>query len=99
MDEELAKLLERKEKADKLPEKQLEKWKPEYEKLVKRIIELEKKQLASFTPKKANELMDYMTQLCKIDRVYNEKRSITELEMEIRKYVEIWKEIIEKSKG
>ena len=35
MDEELAKLLERKEKADKLPEKQLEKWKPEYEKLVK----------------------------------------------------------------
>ena len=101
MDEELAKLLERKEKADKLPEKQLEKWKPEYEKLVKRIIELEKKQLASFTPKKANELMDYMTQygpgnlsrkqieflnenpeldqkygmqLCKIDRVYNEKK-------------------------
>ena len=62
MDEELAKLLERKEKADKLPEKQLEKWKPEYEKLVKRIIELEKKQLASFTPKKANELMDYMAQ-------------------------------------
>ena len=36
MDEELAKLLERKEKADKLPEKQLEKWKPEYEKLVKK---------------------------------------------------------------
>ena len=122
MDEELAKLLERKEKADKLPEKQLEKWKPEYEKLVKRIIE----QLASFTPKKANELMDYMAQygpgnlsrkqieflnenpeldqkygmqLCEIDRVYNEKRSITELEMEIKKYVEIWKEIIEKSKG
>jgi hypothetical protein len=126
MDEELAKLLERKEKADKLPEKQLKKWKTEYEELVKKIIELEKKQLASFTPKKANELMDYMTQygpgnltrkqieflnenpeldqkygmqLCKIDRVYNEKRSITELEMEIRKYVEIWKEIIEKSKG
>ena len=94
--------------------------------MLKKIIELEKKQLASFTPKKANELMDYMTQygpgnltrkqieflnenpeldqkygmqLCKIDRVYNEKRSITELEMEIRKYVEIWKEIIEKSKG
>ncbi len=126
MDEELAKLLKRKEKADKLPEKQLKKWKTEYEELVKKIIELEKKQLASFTPKKANELMDYMTQygpgnltrkqieflnenpeldqkygmqLCKIDRVYNEKRSITELEMEIRKYVEIWKEIIEKSKG
>ena len=126
MDEELAKLLKQKEKADKLPEKQLKKWKTEYEKLVKKIIELEKKQLASFTPKKANELMDYMTQygpgnltrkqieflnenpeldqkygmqLCKIDRVYNEKRSITELEMEIRKYVEIWKEIIEKSKG
>ena len=118
--------MERKEKADKLPEKQLEKWKPEHEKLVKRIIELEKKQLASFTPKKANELMDYMAQygpgnlsrkqieflnenpeldqkygmqLCEIDRVYNEKRSITELEMEIKKYVEIWKEIIEKSKG
>ena len=126
MDEELAKLLKQKEKADKLPEKQLKKWKTEYEELVKKIIELEKKQLASFTPKKANELMDYMTQygpgnltrkqieflnvnpeldqkygmqLCKIDRVYNEKRSITELEMEIRKYVEIWKEIIEKSKG
>ena len=126
MDEELAKLLKRKEKADKLPEKQLKKWKTEYEELVKKIIELEKKQLASFTPKKANELMDYMTQygpgnltrkqieflnenpeldqkygmqLCKIDRVYNEKRSITELEMEIKKYVEIWKEIIEKSKG
>lgn len=126
MDEELAKILKRKEKADKLPEKQLKKWKTEYEELVKKIIELEKKQLASFTPKKANELMDYMTQygpgnltrkqieflnenpeldqkygmqLCKIDRVYNEKRSITELEMEIRKYVEIWKEIIEKSKG
>lgn len=126
MDEELAKLLKRKEKADQLPEKQLKKWKTEYEELVKKIIELEKKQLASFTPKKANELMDYMTQygpgnltrkqieflnenpeldqkygmqLCKIDRVYNEKRSITELEMEIRKYVEIWKEIIEKSKG
>lgn len=126
MDEELAKLLKQKEKADKLPEKQLKKWKTEYEELVKKIIELEKKQLASFTPKKANELMDYMTQygpgnltrkqieflnenpeldqkygmqLCKIDRVYNEKRSITELEMEIRKYDEIWKEIIEKSKG
>ena len=126
MDEELAKLLKRKEKADKLPEKQLKKWKTEYEELVKKIIELEKKQLASFTPKKANELMDYMTQygpgnltrkqieflnenpeldqkygmqLCEIDRVYNEKRSITELEMEIKKYVEIWKEIIEKSKG
>ena len=126
MDEELAKLLKQKEKADKLPEKQLKKWKTEYEELVKKIIELEKKQLASFTPKKANELMDYMTQygpgnltrkqieflnenpeldqkygmqLCKIDRVYNEKRSITELEMEIKKYVEIWKEIIEKSKG
>ena len=126
MDEELAKLLKQKEKADKLPEKQFKKWKTEYEELVKKIIELEKKQLASFTPKKANELMDYMTQygpgnltrkqieflnenpeldqkygmqLCKIDRVYNEKRSITELEMEIRKYVEIWKEIIEKSKG
>ena len=126
MDEELAKLLKQKEKAYKLPEKQLKKWKTEYEELVKKIIELEKKQLASFTPKKANELMDYMTQygpgnltrkqieflnenpeldqkygmqLCKIDRVYNEKRSITELEMEIRKYVEIWKEIIEKSKG
>ena len=126
MNEELAKLLKQKEKADKLPEKQLKKWKTEYEELVKKIIELEKKQLASFTPKKANELMDYMTQygpgnltrkqieflnenpeldqkygmqLCKIDRVYNEKRSITELEMEIRKYVEIWKEIIEKSKG
>ena len=126
MDEELAKLLKQKEKADKLPEKQLKKWKTEYEELVKKIIELEKKQLASFTPKKANELMDYMTQygpgnltrkqieflnenpeldqkygmqLCKIDRVYNEKRSITELEMEIRKYVEIWQEIIEKSKG
>ena len=126
MDEELAKLLKQKEKADKLPEKQLKKWKTEYEELVKKIIELEKKQLASFTPKKANELMDYMTQygpgnltrkqiefldenpeldqqygmqLCKIDRVYKEKRSITELEMEIRKYVEIWKEIIEKSKG
>ena len=126
MDEELAKLLKQKEKADKSPEKQLKKWKTEYEELVKKIIELEKKQLASFTPKKANELMDYMTQygpgnltrkqieflnenpeldqkygmqLCKIDRVYNEKRSITELEMEIRKYVEIWKEIIEKSKG
>ena len=126
MDEELAKLLKQKEKADKLPEKQLKKWKTEYEELVKKIIELEKEQLASFTPKKADELMDYMTQygpgnltrkqieflnenpeldqkygmqLCKIDRVYNEKRSITELEMEIRKYVEIWKEIIEKSKG
>ena len=126
MDEELAKLLKQKEKADKLPEKQLKKWKTEYEELVKKIIELEKKQLASFTPKKANELMDYMTQygpgnltrkqieflneipeldqkygmqLCEIDRVYNEKRSITELEMEIKKYVEIWKEIIEKSKG
>ena len=42
MDEELAKLLERKEKADKLPEKQLEKWKPEYEKLVTEIDTYEK---------------------------------------------------------
>lgn len=126
MDEELMKLLARKEKADKLPESQLEKWKPEYEKLVKKIIELEKKTLAPFIPKKANELIDYMTlfgpgglsrqeieflnanpelderyfnQLMEIERVYNEKQSITELEMEIKKYVEIWKEIIEKAKG
>ena len=126
MDEELMKLLARKEKADKLPESQLEKWKPEYEKLVKKIIELEKKTLAPFIPKKANELIDYMTlfgpgglsrqeieflnanpelderyvkQLMEIERVYNEKQSITELEVEIKKYVEIWKEIIEKAKG
>lgn len=126
MDEELMKLLKRKEKADKLPESQLEKWKPEYEKLVKRIIELEKKTLAPFVPKKANELIDYLAlfgpenlsrqeieflnknpeldekygmQLYVIERVYNEKQSITELEMEIKKYVEIWKEIIEKAKG
>lgn len=126
MDEELMKLLKRKEKADKLPESQLEKWKLEYEKLVKRIIELEKKTLAPFVPKKANELIDYLAlfgpgnlsrqeieflnknpeldekygmQLYVIERVYNEKQSITELEMEIKKYVEIWKEIIEKAKG
>ena len=41
----------------------------------------------------------YVNQLCKIDQVYNEKKSITELEMEIKKYVEIWKEIVEKAKG
>lgn len=41
----------------------------------------------------------YGMQLYEIERVYNEKRSITELEKEVRKYVEIWKEIIEKSKG
>lgn len=126
MDEELMKLLKQKEKADKLPESQLEKWKTEYNKLTKKIIELEKKTLAPFIPKKANELIDYMTafgpgsltrqqieflnnnpelderyvnQLCKIDQVYNEKKSITELEMEIKKYVEIWKEIVEKAKG
>lgn len=126
MDEELMKLLKQKEKADKLPESQLEKWKTEYNKLTKKIIELEKKTLAPFIPQKANELIDYMTafgpgsltrqqieflnnnpelderyvnQLCKIDQVYNEKKSITELEMEIKKYVEIWKEIVEKAKG
>lgn len=126
MDEELMKLLKQKEKADKLPESQLEKWKTEYNKLTKKIIELEKKTLAPFIPKKANELIDYMmafgpgsltrqqieflnnnpelderyvNQLCKIDQVYNEKKSITELEMEIKKYVEIWKEIVEKAKG
>lgn len=126
MDEELIKLLARKEKADKLSESQLEKWKPEYEKLIKKIIELEKKTLAPFIPKKANELLDYLElfgpgnlsreeieflnknpeldekygmQLMKIEKVYNEKQSITELEMEIKKYVEIWKEIVEKAKG
>ena len=41
----------------------------------------------------------YGMQLFEIERVYNEKRSITELEKEVRKYVEIWKEIIEKSRG
>lgn len=41
----------------------------------------------------------YGMQLFEIERVFNEKRSITELEKEIRKYVEIWKEIMEKSKG
>jgi len=41
----------------------------------------------------------YGMQLFEIERVYNEKRSITELEKEVKKYVEIWKEIIEKSKG
>jgi len=118
--------LKRKEKAEKLPETQFKRWKPQYEKIVNKIIELEKKTLAPFIPKKANELMEYMTlfgpgnleqheieylnmnaeldrkygmQLCEIERVYNEKRSITELEKEINKYVEIWKEIIEKAKG
>jgi len=118
--------LKRKEKAEQLPEAQLKRWKPQYEKIVNRIIELEKKTLAPFIPKKANELIEYMTlfgpgnleqheieylninpeldkkygmQLCEIERVYNEKRSITELEKEINKYVEIWKEIIEKAKG
>jgi len=41
----------------------------------------------------------YGMQLFEIERVFNEKRSITELEKEVKKYVEIWKEIIEKSKG
>lgn len=118
--------MKRKEKAEQLPEAQLKRWKPQYEKIVNRIIELEKKTLAPFILKKANELIEYMTlfgpgnleqheieylnmnpeldkrygmQLCEIERVYNEKRSITELEKEINKYVEIWKEIIEKAKG
>jgi len=41
----------------------------------------------------------YGMQLLEIEKVYNEKKSITELEKAINIYVEIWKEIIEKAKG
>jgi len=41
----------------------------------------------------------YGEQLLQIEKIYNQKKSITELEVAIKKYIEIWKEIIEKAKG
>lgn len=124
--EELLKLLKQKQKAETLPKSQFDMWKSKYNKIVDRIIELEKQLKIPYDEKKEDELIEYMTlfapgnlerneieylnmnpeldkrygmQLYEIERVYNEKKSITELEKEINKYVEIWKEIIEKAKG
>lgn len=118
--------MKRKEKAESLPKAQLEVWKDKYNKIIKRIIELEKQFKIPFDEKKADELIEYLVlhgpgylerneieylkanpemdqkygmQLLKIDEVFNKKQSITEFETEINKYVEIWKEIIEKAKG
>ena len=118
--------MKQKEKAESLPEIQFNMWKSKYEKIIDRIIELEKKLQIPFDDNKANELIEYMVlcgpgymdrkeieflnqnqeidnrygmQLLEIDRIYNEKKSITELEKAINKYVEIRKEIKEKAKG
>jgi len=59
---------------------------------------LEKKeiQLLNCNPELDNK---YGEQLLQIEKIYNQKKSITELEVAIKKYIEIWKEIIEKAKG
>lgn len=126
MEDELLKLLKRKRKAESLPKEEFKRWKPKYDEIINRIIELEKNLNIPFDDKKANELIDYMSlfgpgglerheieflnnnreldtrygmKLLEIDRIYNERKSITELEKAINEYVEIWKEIIEKAKG
>ncbi len=118
--------MKQKQKAETLPEAQFERWKPEYNKIVDKIIKIEKELKIPYDEKKEDELIEYMTlfapgnlerheidylnknpeldkrygmQFYEIERVYNEKQSITELEKEIKKLVEIWKEIIEKAKG
>lgn len=119
-------LIKRKIKAESLPKVEFEKWKPQYNEIINRIIELEKSLNIPFDTKKANELIDYLTlfgpgglerheieflnnnrklderyeaKLLEIDRIYNEGKSVTELEKAINEYVEIWKEIVEKAKG
>jgi len=109
-----------------LPEAQFNKWKPQYNEIVEKIIKLEKEQNIPFDSKKADELIEYMAihgpgflekreidylnqnidldtkygmQLEEIEKIYNEKKSITELERAVKNYVEIWKEILEKAKG
>ena len=109
-----------------MPKAEFQKWKPQYDAIINKIIELEKKLNIPFDKKKTDELIEYMLlfgpgglerheieflnnnreldekygmKLLEIDRIYSEKKSVTELEKAINEYVEIWKEIIEKAKG
>ena len=52
--------MKRKEKAESLPKAQLEVWKEKYNKIIKRIIELEKQLKIPFDEKKADELIEYL---------------------------------------